>query len=143
MQFLVARLFERLRTETPAYDWDDTIAPFHSVCYRAASLSSSKVRLLTPEYSPTTTTTSMDTVVLHNPSIANRANPQVELVAETAERTAKQTKTKTKRVNEAYPMRNKAMMSSLASLATQHVSSASLVLRKDSRQRMTRNAAIS
>ncbi|THW50839.1 hypothetical protein D6D22_01145 [Aureobasidium pullulans] len=30
MQFLVARLFERLRTEAPAYDWDDTIAPFHS-----------------------------------------------------------------------------------------------------------------
>lgn len=30
-QFLVARLFERLRTEAPAYDWDDSIAPFHSV----------------------------------------------------------------------------------------------------------------
>ncbi|KAG9594323.1 hypothetical protein KCV04_g20641, partial [Aureobasidium melanogenum] len=29
-QFLVARLFERLRTEAPAYDWDDTLAPFHS-----------------------------------------------------------------------------------------------------------------
>jgi hypothetical protein len=30
-QFLVGRLFERLRTEAPAYDWDDSIAPFHSV----------------------------------------------------------------------------------------------------------------
>ncbi|KAH0404275.1 hypothetical protein KCU89_g1289, partial [Aureobasidium melanogenum] len=29
-QFLVARLFERLRTEAPAYDWDDSLAPFHS-----------------------------------------------------------------------------------------------------------------
>ncbi|KAI5195922.1 hypothetical protein E4T38_08791 [Aureobasidium subglaciale] len=29
-QFLVTRLFERLRNEAPAYDWDDTIAPFHS-----------------------------------------------------------------------------------------------------------------
>jgi hypothetical protein len=33
-QSLVARLFERLRTEAPAYDWDDSIAPFHSVCHR-------------------------------------------------------------------------------------------------------------
>jgi hypothetical protein len=32
MQSLVARLFDRLQTEAPNYDWDKTIAPFHSVC---------------------------------------------------------------------------------------------------------------
>ena len=84
-QFLVARLFERLRTEAPAYDWDDSIAPFHSVCQRVVR----DVILLTIEYSPTTTGTSMDTAVLHSPLIANQANHQVDLPARTAEKTAR------------------------------------------------------
>lgn len=53
------------------------------------ALSKRRASLLTPEYSPMTTGTSMDTAALHNPLIANRANLRVDLPARTAQRTAK------------------------------------------------------
>ncbi|KAG9887293.1 hypothetical protein KCU94_g16776, partial [Aureobasidium melanogenum] len=124
-QFLVARLFERLRTEAPAYDWDDTLAPFHSVVIRLSIRH--RACLLTTECSPTTTGMSTDIVVPHNLSIANRANILVKPTAENAAGIATQKRTETKRANEVCLMRNRAMMSSLASLVTQPASSASLV----------------
>ena len=31
-QLFLSRLYERLRAETPEYEWDQSRAPFHSVC---------------------------------------------------------------------------------------------------------------
>lgn len=31
-QTYIGRLYERLKVETPGYEWDETDAPFHSVC---------------------------------------------------------------------------------------------------------------
>lgn len=132
MQSLVGRLFERLRTEAPAYDWDDSLAPFHSVC----SIPSSRVPaapcdMLTMAHSLTTIGMFAAIGAPHNSLTANRANLRVERPVETAQDITKETGRKSEK--EVYPMRNKAMMSLLESLAIPPALSASLVLPRSSK----------
>lgn len=76
-QFLVSRLFERLRTELPNYDWDDTVAPYHSV--RRLLLFYSVCYMLIKATSLMTIGTSTVIAAPRNPPSSNLADPRVGL----------------------------------------------------------------
>lgn len=76
-QFLVARLFERLRTELPTYDWDDTVAPYHSV--RRLVLLFSMSHMLIKATSLMTIGTSTAAAVPRKLPSSNLADPRAAL----------------------------------------------------------------